>query len=298
MIKRFIKNESANATFLVTISFTGLLALTGLVVDGGLLYSTHADLQKSANAAVLSGGQELTEEQEVVQQIVDETLTYHEELDSLIETTIIPERRVTVELEKPVGTTFMQLFGVDSVDVNVDATARIAVMGRATGVAPLGIDKSVDLEYGEEYTLKVDESGVDTGFFGILALDGPGARTYKETLLHGSDGEFKIGDVIDTQTGNIAGPTKEAVDILVNSCSDMDEPDCRRILLIPVYEPYNHNQNQMKEVKIVGFAHFYLTEPMDGDEKTIKGIFIKEIDKGFEEDGAVNRGAFIVKLSE
>ncbi|RPF53962.1 Tad domain-containing protein [Aquisalibacillus elongatus] len=298
-MKRFFKNESASATFLVTISFTGLLALTGLVVDGGLLYSTHSHLQKSANAAALSGGQELTRDDEVIiENIVEETLDHHEELDSLMDTIVVLDERVTVNLKKPTDTTFMRLFGIDSIDVNVKATARIGQMGRAMGAAPLGIDESVELNYGEEYTLKVDEDGVEAGNFGVLALDGPGSKTYKETLISGFDEMLEVGNVIDTQTGNIAGPTEEATDILVNSCDDMYERDCPRVLLVPVYKPHDYDQNQMKQVEITGFAYFYLTEPMDGDTKEIKGQFLERTGSGHELDEAVERGAFIVRLTD
>lgn len=182
---QFWKSEKGGATLLVALAFTGLLALTGLVVDGGLLYSTHAHLQKAANAAALSGGQELTRDETVVEGIVEETLTHHEELSSLQDTVVVKDKRVTVRLTKPTELTFMKLFGIDNVDINVKATARIGVMGRAMGAAPLGIDESIELVYGQEYTLKVDEEEVDTGNFGVLALAGGGAKTYEQTLIHG-----------------------------------------------------------------------------------------------------------------
>lgn len=295
---KFFKSEKGGATLLVSLAFTGLLALTGLVVDGGLLYSTHQHLQKTANAAALSGGQELTNDETVVEGVVEETLLHHDELTSLQDIVVVKNNRVTVRLTKPTELTFMKLFGIDSIDVNVKATARIGVMGRAMGAAPLGIDESVELIYGEEYTLKVDEDGVDTGNFGVLGLAGNGAKTYEETLINGFDEELKVGDIVETETGNIAGKTKSATDILIDSCDNMYERDCPRVILIPVYKPHNHDQNQLKEVEITGFAYFYLTEPMDGNEKEIKGEFIKRTGQGYELDEAVDRGAFIVRLTE
>lgn len=297
-LKKLFKREDGNAIILFTLAITALIAVTGLVIDGGMLYMTKTHLQKTANAAVLSGAQELTNDDTRVREIVEETLAHHDELDSMTGIIILPETKVTVQLEKPVDMTFMRLFGVETVDVKARATARIATMGRAIGAAPLGIDERIELIYGQEYTLKVDETGVDTGNFGILALDGPGARTYKETLLNGSSQEISVGDIVNTQTGNIAGPTKEAVDILVDSCDNMYERDCRRILLIPVYRPYNHNQNQLKQVEITGFAYFYILERMNHRDKTIRGIFLKRTGSGYEVEDAVNRGAYTVKLTK
>ncbi|PKR77268.1 hypothetical protein CEY16_11055 [Halalkalibacillus sediminis] len=297
--KSFFKNERGHAAVIVTFSFTALLAMTGLVVDGGMLYMTKTHLQKTANASVLSGAQELTADDELtVRQIVDETLGHHEELDSFSGIIINLDEKVTLELQKPVNTVFMKLFGIDSIDVEARATASLGKMGRAIGAAPLGIDESVQLNYGEEYSLKVDAGDSDTGNFGVLALDGPGAQTYEQTLLWGSDYELTVGDVLDTQTGNIAGKTRSSVEELVNSCENMYERDCRRILLIPVYKPYNHDQNQMQQVEITGFAYFYISEAMSHDDDTIRGTFIERTGTGFELDEAVERGAFTVRLTE
>ncbi|WP_188207730.1 TadE/TadG family type IV pilus assembly protein [Alkalibacillus aidingensis] len=297
--KRFFKRERGQTVVLAAISLTGMLAMLGLVIDGGMYYVERTHLQKAANAAALSGAQELTTEDErIVRGIVDDTLTHHDELDALSGVIILLDERVTVELERQFTTTFMSLFGIDSFDVNVQATARLGTMGRAIGAAPLGIEESIEIVPGEEYVLKVDEGEVDIGNFGVLALEGPGARTYKENLLEGFQEELSVGDVVNTQTGNIAGPTKEATDILINSCDNMYERDCKRVLLVPVYQPYSHDNNQLKQVKITGFAYFYITEPMNDKDKTVKGVFIERAGSGFELEEAVDRGAFTVRLSE
>ncbi len=58
-LRRFYRNEDGNIIFISIFLFFAFIALAGLVVDGGHLYLTKAHLQKTANAAVLSGGQEL-----------------------------------------------------------------------------------------------------------------------------------------------------------------------------------------------------------------------------------------------
>ncbi|MDG5790059.1 pilus assembly protein TadG-related protein [Evansella sp. AB-P1] len=295
---KLIKSEKGNVLVLVSIAFTGILTMAGLVIDGGNLYVTKSHLQKVANAAVLSGAQELVAESETeVETIVQAILQYHEEELSLDHLDILLDDSVTVELEKPVPLAFSRLLGMETVNVSAKATARIGAMGRAYGAAPIGIDDSIELEFGELYQLKVDEEDVDTGNFGILALEGPGANTYKDNLLNGFQGELAVGDIVDTQTGNIAGPTKDAVDILVAGCSSMYERDCSRIILVPVYTPHNHTQNQMKEVEITGFAYFYI-EQYDNSDKTIHGYFIRRADTGFEDPSASNKGAYSIRLTE
>ncbi|MCR2823184.1 pilus assembly protein TadG-related protein [Lederbergia panacisoli] len=298
-LKRLVTNEDGNIVLMSTFLFLALTAFAGLVVDGGHLYLTKAHLQKAANAAALSGGQELTSDQESkVKSLVENIVDAHGESLSLKNVEIEMEKKVSVNLTKSVDLFFSSIFGMQAVNVSTKATAQIGSMGRAYGAAPIGINDSVQLNFGEEYTLKVDETGGETGFFGILGLQGPGAKLYEQNLMHGFDGELKVGDIVNTESGNIAGPTQRAVDYLVKTCNDMNAKDCPRILLIPVYKPYNVDGNKMKEVKITGFAHFYISEPMNDNDKTIKGIFLKRVTTGFETEDALNKGAYSLKLVE
>ncbi|MFX3673058.1 MAG: pilus assembly protein TadG-related protein [Paenisporosarcina sp.] len=297
--RSFRQDERGNVILIAAFLMLVLTAFAGLVVDGGHLYMTKAHLQKAANAAALSGGQELTTNAGIeVDSIVDEILEAHDALPFLQNISVTPEENVTVQLSESVPLFFASIVGIDDVDVSVKAKVEVGVMGRASGAAPIGIDDSIPLIYGNEYTLKVDETASETGYFGALALEGPGAKLYEENLMYGFDGELKIGDIINTQTGNIAGPTKSAVDYLISTCSDMTARDCPRILLIPVYVPYNVESNQMKQVKITGFAYFYISEAMDSHDKTIKGIFLKRVGTGFQLEDAANKGAYTIRLVE
>lgn len=297
--RTFRRDERGNVILIAAFLMLVLTSFAGLVVDGGHLYMTKAHLQKAANAAALSGGQELTTNAGTeVNTIVNKILDAHDALPFLQNISIIPEKNVTVQLKESVPLFFASIVGFDNVDVSVKSAVEIGVMGRAYGAAPIGIDDSIPLIHGDEYTLKVDETASDTGNFGALALAGPGAKTYEENLKYGFDGELKIGDILDTQTGNIAGPTKSAVDYLITTCNDITARDCPRILLIPVYTPYNVVSNQMKQVKITGFAYFYISGPMNSFDKTIKGIFLKRVGTGFRLENAENNGAYTIRLVE
>lgn len=294
----YVKNERGNVLMIVSLGFTTFLGIVGLVIDGGLFYMEKTSLQKAANAAVLSGAQELMDEQMDVELVVNEVLDRHDESASLDHLNIELEKSVSLTLSRDMQTAFMMIFGVNAVEITADARAGIGPVGRADGVAPLGIDESIELVYEEEYLLKVDEEDVDVGNFGILALEGTGAKTYEETLKEGSDTEFSIGDIVGTQTGNIANPTRRATDYLISLCDDPYDRQCGRTILIPVYKPINPDGNQVKEIEITGFAHFYILEPLDTNEKTIRGKFIERTSHGFVEEGAVYRGAFTISLME
>jgi hypothetical protein len=302
LLKRVIKEERGSAIILVALSLIGLLGMAGLAIDGGMIFMTKSELQKVANAAVLSGAQELTGREEDVDKVVNDILAAHKESATLQNLQVTMGEKVSIDLTKPVKLSFARLFGFDEVDVKIHSGASLGIMGRADGAAPLGINDNIVLEYNKTYQLKVDSSGVESGNFGVLALGGPGAKTYEENLRYGYQDELKIGDVIDTQTGNIAGKTQTVVQDLVNGCSYFPGEDiprnCSRIILIPVYKPNDADQNQLKSVQITGFAYFFITQPMSQNDTSITGMFIKRAGKGFYVNGSSDRGAYSIRLTE
>ncbi|WP_413302152.1 TadE/TadG family type IV pilus assembly protein [Bacillus sp. 1P10SD] len=299
---RFLKDEKGNVLILGAISLMTILSMAGLAIDGSLMYMEKAKLQKVANAAVLSGAQELPNTEQKVTSTVQYILDSHKSSSTLSNLDINMGSKVTIHLTKTVNLTFMKIFGLDKTDVTARATAGLGAIGKAVGAAPLGIDESVILEYNKTYQLKVDSSGVSSGNFGILALSGPGAKTYEQNLRYGYQEELKIGDIIDTQTGNIAGKTRDVIQERVNGCTqppgDYSLRSCSRIILVPVYKPYNYSSNQLKQVKVTGFAYFYITDPMSSKDTSISGVFIKRAGAGTFDEGAKDRGAYSIRLTE
>jgi hypothetical protein len=301
-IFNLVNNERGNAIVIVALTFVSLLGMAGLVIDGSLLYMTKTHLQKTANAAVFSGAQELTNQEDRVENVISDILKAHKEETSLDAIQVTMDKRVAIILKKTVPLSFSRIFGITEIDVKVNAAAELRPLGRAVGAVPLGIDERVNPEFNKTYQLKVDSSDSISGYFGILALEGPGAKTYEENLRNGFQEELSIGTIVDTQTGNIAGKTRSVVQQLINECPesprDIYDRDCSRILLVPVYKPYKVESNQLKQVQITGFSYFYITEPMNEHDTSITGIFIKRADTGFEENGSVSRGAYKIRITE
>jgi hypothetical protein len=314
-LKNLKKNQSGSTIVLVSITLISLLAMTGLVIDGGNLYLTKSSLQKTANAAVLSGAQELVSTEDKVKQIVREVLQAHSEDGSLQDEDLDIQmgNKVSVDLKRDVPLAFSKIFGKDSVQVEVHAAARIGVMGRAEGVAPIGIDETKELIDDQVYTLKykdncnqsVDGDCGDYGWFGALNLGGTGAELYKKNLMNGYQNELEVGDIITAETGIMKGPTQYGVEPRFLECpedgtNDEVDRDCERIILIPIYttvdEDLDNNNNQVKEVKITGFAYFLLVA---SDAKEIKAKYMGDwTGTGFEDSTAVNKGAYSIRLAE
>jgi Flp pilus assembly protein TadG len=300
--KQLLHEQGGSSIVLVGLALLVLLAAMALVVDGGTIFAERSHLQKIANAAVLSGAQELTHQQSAVTGVIQTILQRHDEGVSLQSSAINMGQNVKVQLAKTVQLGFSKLLGKDTVTVAANATAQITPIGSAEGAAPLGIDDSIVLQFGQQYNLKVDQTGVVSGYFGILALGGPGAKTYEYNLMHGYSNEVQVGDIIDTQTGNIAGDTRDAVQYRINSSpyapGDTSHPDDSRIILIPVDKPYNFTSNQMKQILVTGFAYFYISDPMSSNDTSIKGMFIKKTGVGMAKPGASDKGAYTIRLTE
>lgn len=87
-MKEWLRGERGSTSVLAALSLLLLLTAAGLVVDGGTIYAAKSHLQKTANAAALSGAQELTGEESDVRAIVDDILQHHGEPSSLVSTEV------------------------------------------------------------------------------------------------------------------------------------------------------------------------------------------------------------------
>lgn len=175
-------------------------------------------------------------------------------------------------------------------------------MNQGIGAVPLGIkeDELDALTYGDPYTLKVGPGESEGGNFGVLELKGPGANNYEHALKFGFDKNLKIGDIIETESGNMAGGTRRGVDYRIDNCPDPDERDCPRYMLIIVYKENEwQNQNKLKNVEITGFAYFLLSERKAHNDDEINGTFVKRTSAGATGDeSAKDGGAYAIRLIE
>jgi hypothetical protein len=301
---KLLREENGSSIVIVSLLMVVIIGVAGLVIDMGILYETKSSLNKTARTAVLSGAQELINSDSSVQEVVKEIINADGEDESLKEINIDRDGsyKLNVVLEKEVPLYFLRLFKLNSMKLSSSSTAELVTMSRAEGAVPLGIDEGIPLEYMKEYSLKVDSGDSEYGNFGILALSGTGAMLYEQDLRDGYENEINVGDIITTQTGNISGKTRDAVNYRINLCpyleDDITHRDNPRIILVLVYQPYEVSSNQLKQVKITGFAYFYIKAPMDFNDSSINGYFIKRVGNGFGDENLTNKGAYAIRLVE
>lgn len=304
MFKRFnfFKEEDGIAVVWFSIVFIIIVFIAGMAIDGGRLYEAKSELRKAADAAVLSGAQDLVISDSSVSNIVDKILIAHNEQGSLKNLQINNGSSVTATLEKQLPLYFMKIFNFNTAPVSVRSTAAIFPLKETIGIVPFGISKDAPLEYMKEYELKVDSGDSISGNFGILALAGVGGRLYEDTLKYGYDVDIVEGQIIDTQTGNIQQKTVQGVNYRIDASpyetGDVTHRDDPRIITVLVYEPYVASAKQLKSVKIVAFATFYLEQPMSSKDSTVRGYFIRKVAIGTGDKNTLDRGTYAVKLVE
>lgn len=290
MRKLQLQEEKGSAVIILALAMTVLLGFTALVTDVGLLYLTNVQLSNAVDAAVLAGAQELPHNPELaLQQAEDYALANGVEKEKISLEVFNDNKAIKAQANKEVEFFFARVLGFNSGQVAHGATALVGNMVAVNGAVPLGIQEH-NFQFGEQYTLKVGAGDTDIlneevspGWFGVLALEGPGAKLYEDNLTYGFNGELKIGDILDVQTGNISNPTKRAIDYRMAQCThspyctvDDYSRDCPKLLKVPVIEPAGH-----KQVRIKGFAMFLVEEvPGQGNENFVKGRFLETVTTG------------------
>ncbi len=312
VIKELIKDSRGAATVIIAIAAVSLIGFTSLVLDMGQLFLTQERLGNALDAAVLAGAQELPDDPVSAVAKVREYFTSHGmDVSSLTSTEVSADNKtITASGQSTVQYALAGVLGINSSTVHCSAAARIEPVTAVKGIVPVGIKKQ-ELVFDQEYQLKIAGSNdlseyLGPGNFGVLALSGFGSSSYEDDLKHGYDGKVKIGDVIDTASGNKSGATRDGVNYRVAQCThactpEHFDPSCPRVVIIPVYVPEDIQNNKVNSVRIVGFATFLLSVPggkLVGNESYIRGKYVRMTLFGDSDPGQNDYGAYSVRLVE
>jgi len=266
------------------LSLAVIIGITGLFMDTGLLVLEKERLQNACDAAALAGAYELPDEEKAMEKAIEyfqKNGYVPEDLNISFDSS---KNKITVEASKNVEFTFMRIMGFKNKTVKAKASAVYGAVTGVTGVVPFGIpDQS--FEFGREYTLKAapkDDYG--PGNYGALALGFKGSSTYENNLKYGYNGFLKVGDWVQTEPGDMSGPTERGVNYRLSSCPhepkctiESYHPGCPRIMIVPIFDPSSLLQGR-DEVRIVGFGSFLLKGVSgSGSKNEVTGYFIKMV---------------------
>lgn len=293
--------EKGSALILIATALTLLVGLAALVIDVGMLYAKRLHLQNVADAAALAGAQEifldLGNPEEVALAYAVTNGVMPEEVKVNVNSS---NKSITVEVAETRPLFFARVLGEEQSQVMASSTAQAQAITSAQGVIPLAIE-NVNFEYNRLYNLKTGSPSLGSGEFGALSLGGNGANRYEKNFKYGYEGTIRVGDIIETETGNMSGPTIEGVEYRMNqdpssSIYDFDR-DSPRLVTIPVFEPLPGHENQLSKVKIVGFASFFIVGgTKHGNESNVKGYFVETVMTGDSSAAQTYYGASSVRL--
>jgi uncharacterized membrane protein len=131
LTRRLGGGDEGQVLVMVALMMVGLVAVVGLVSDGGLVFSQRRDLQNVADAAAAAGAMQIDEavyraEGRVVldERVAREVAAlYLDAEDGVTYSISVLPGRVDVEVSRQASTGFLRVIGIDGVDVNASAAA-------------------------------------------------------------------------------------------------------------------------------------------------------------------------------
>jgi hypothetical protein len=297
---RELQNERGQAVVFLVIALTALLGMTALVLDVGSWFRADRQLQQVADAAALAAAQALPEDPGTASALASEYAAKNDgpAFDGIEFTQkTVPNDTVRLAVSKPAPGFFSKLFGVDSVQVNANASARSSNISAARWVAPVVVNEkhpmlncgSVDGKpkpcFGEPTELDLlhlhkPGSGDAAGAFGLLNL--------KYGEKSGSVGAAELGEWMGRGYSEMMplGFYYSVPSTMFNSSHFQDALDVvvGKEVLFPIYRTIKKSGSNA-EYDIIGWVGFTPTgSQVKGDDGKIFGSFTRVIWEGLQDD--------------
>lgn len=257
---------------------TVLLGIGAIATDMAVLYAERSRLQNAVDAAVLAGAQELPARPDSAYlaaaeyaQLNNTSLSFLEIANNNTEIKAVAEKEVPLH--------FARILNIQSENITARARAAVCSVNSLTGAVPLSVTMQ-EFVYGEEYTLKNGGGAGDHGWYGPVRLDCSGANCYRNALAYGSSTPLSVGQILEIESGNMSGPTRQGLSIRLNSDTRVPpntfedhDRDAPQIVYVPIVEKVSH-----KKVKILGFAAFFIENVSgSGNDCFITGRFLETL---------------------
>jgi hypothetical protein len=311
-----------------------MLGVTSLGIDMAKLMVARTQLQNAADAAALAGASAIDSRTGVI--LPDSAVARAQSISVLNQAFIkdsqpveldagdvqvIGGNRVRVVVRREgansVVTEFARVFGIASLEMNADATAICEPTQTATcGVVPLAaIPNGTPFVPGceQNYTLKLGAGSDPGGNYNALQIPAcgqgdclnNGANGFKCMLEHGSCCPIQIGQQLQTQAGNMSGPTTSAIEYRFNNDTDKRQGIChsgytgngQRVVFVPITTPPGGNGTNW--VTVTGFAAFFIANvPNAGNNNIITGEFLDLVVPGIGGPSANGASSYSLRLME
>jgi hypothetical protein len=266
------------AMFLVILALPVIVGVLTIVMDVGNLYYNQISMQVAMDSGALAGAYYLPSYPSQAKSVAqDYAVRNGLKASEIVSVTVTPDNKtVIMNSARNLPCFFCAVLGEGTAHaqtapssestaptVKATGTALIVPIRAATGVLPLGVDYRTNMSFGNVIQLK--EGQVGAGNWGALALGGSGASNYRTNLQNGYQSLVSVGDMIDTEPGNVVGPTRQGMQDRISTGQnqfstgtyqnhDLNDP---RVILIPIVDFSNiHGKSQ---VPVKGFAMVWVS---------------------------------------
>lgn len=285
--------KKGNASILVVIAMTALLGFSAYVIDIGVVYGEKMKLENAVDAAALSAALELPSNPqravEIAQEYLQKNGVNYSSADILISQ---DNKSIEVSSKKDVSHFFAKVLAINKSTVFAKSKAIIGpAKSVSSGIRPFGV-VAYDYHYGDLVVLKEDAGDGYHGNYGVLAMGGQGSNVFRNNALYGYNGKISVGDLIDTEPGNMAGVVNELKNYINSDRSTFENftRDSIRLWTLPLVNTLEVDGR--KKVQVVGFAKFFVEDvEKKSDKAEISGRFIRYVDKA-EIDFSLNDTGF------
>ena len=303
------RDERGQSLVIITVFMMSLLGMAALAIDAGSWYQAKRSLQADADSAALAGVASLPAGWSYAQSAAQ---TYYAKnglnTDSVTYTNPTVNSSsdsIQVTASRTSSSFFARLFGHSDVTITASATATLYAYSKVVSsgqVMPWGVMRS-SWSPGQSYPIYTDNSSANNGALNLKVKSGAscnntyGSNDYRDAIKGPAAGgstvcDVKLGDVIDTNPGNNAGPTRQGVDGRITTWDPINaivtfgsngqvtvlKPDSPQLIMVPIVENTNGSTNWPNgsgQVKVVGFAYFVLVSPgYTNNGKTVNGTFV------------------------
>lgn len=295
-----ILNNNKGSTYVITaLVMTIIMGMAALVIDVGNLYIEREELNNAVDAATLAGAQELPADPIKAFLVAAEYCQNNGvSMDNVNIYITDNNQAIEVTIKDNVDFTFARVLGIDNSEVSANSKAIIGpVTAVYSGIRPLAVERQSFI-YGQQHTLKLGALDGTNGNFGPVSLGGLGSKSYEENVKYGYNEKLKVGDWVDTETGNMVGATTKAVNFILDNNYDTfnNYPrDSMRLWIVPMVDSMEILGR--KSVQIVGFALFFLEGiNKSGGHTEVTGRFIEFTTNGDVSEGQVDYGLKGIKL--
>jgi len=294
-------DQKGNIMVMTAIALSAIIGMSALVIDVGSVMIEKHRLLNAVDAAALAGGQELPMYPDAARNLAIEYAESNGAVPGRILVDIDEDScGIRVTADQTVNYRFAGIFGLSSKDVSQSVYVKLGTAGSVyDGLRPFAVEWN-EFSYGESVTLKEGAGDGDTGNYGAVALGLRGADSFKDNVKFGYSGKISVGDLIDTEPGNMSGPTVDGINYILgndNCTFESFTKDSIRLWTIPVVDSFDALGRD--QIEVSGFAVFFVEDTRTEDgAAVVVGRFMKYVASGDIDDSVNNYGAYGLRLMQ